>query len=283
MNELFESLRADLLSRRLLPFVGLALLALAVAVGYALGGGSQASAVPHGPSSAMSGSTPSALAVAAASPNPNAAEAETPGGLRYQSKGRLNDPFKPFAEPKSAVVGGAASAVAHGSSSPSSGGSAAPAAPGGSGPGSGGSGAGKSGGGEPAPTPPKPSKPQTKKPSFPYDVSILFGRLPATPGQEVTLPPYQGLEPQRPLPSSADARIALERVGGDAKSAVFALLAPAIPRGQGVCLPSPSECQRLALDAGRTEELEYIEESGQVVVYELKTVSIVKKSSQAAG
>jgi hypothetical protein len=284
MNEFIESLRADLLSRRLLPFVGLALLALAVAVGYALGGGSQASTVSRGPSSPLSGSTPAALAVTAASPNPNAAEAETPGGLRYQSRGGLNDPFKPFAEPQSATVGGAASAVAHGSSSPSSGGSsAAPAGPGGSGSGSGGTGTGKSGGGEPAPTPPKPSSPRTRKPSFPYDVSILFGKLPATPGQEVTLPPYQSLQPQRPLPSAGDARIALERVGGNTKSAVFALLAPTIPRGQGVCLPSPSECQQLALEAGRAEELEYIEASGQVVVYELKTVSIVKKISQAAG
>ena len=72
-------------------------------------------------------------------------------------------------------------------------------------------------------------------------------------------------------------------MSANAKSAVFALLAPAILRGQGVCLPSPSECQQLALESGRAEELEYIEENGQTLVYELKAVSIVKSSSQTAG
>lgn len=279
MNELLQSLRADLLSRRLLPFVALALLVLVVAIAYALGGGgsgapSRAALPSAGP--AQQG----ALALAAAAANPNAAESETPGGLRYQSKGQLRNPFVPLPEPAVAAAKIAAGATIGKPGPASSGGSG-----GGSGPGSG-SGSGKAGGGsEPAPTPPKPSTPGKSggKSKFPYDVSILFGRLPATPGQEVTLPPYQNLQPQRPLPSSSDARIALERVGGNAKSAVFALLAPAIPRGQGVCLPSPTECQQLALAGGQTEELEYIEESGQTVVYELKTVSIVKRSSQAAG
>jgi hypothetical protein len=113
-------------------------------------------------------------------------------------------------------------------------------------------------------------------------VSVLFGKLPAG-GQPTTLPPYQELQPQQPLPSAGDARIALERVSGNAKSAVFALLQPPILRGQGVCLPSPSECQMLALEIGHAAELEYVEASGQTIVYELKTVSIVKRSSQAAG
>jgi hypothetical protein len=283
MSELLQSLRSDLLSRRLLPFVALALLVLVVALVYALGGAGSGPA-PRASAPVTAPAQQSALAVAAAPPNPNAAESETPGGLRYQAGGPTRNPFTPLPEPAAAAARTAASASS--SKSSAAGGSpggtpAAPTAPGGSG--SGGTGAGKSGGGGEPPTPPKPSKPRAQKPSFPYDVSILFGRLPATAGQAVTLPPYQGLQPQRPLPSAGDARIALERVGGNAKSAVFALLQPAIPRGQGVCLPSPSECQQLALEAGRAEELEYIEESGQVVVYELKTVSIVRKSSQAAG
>jgi hypothetical protein len=275
MTELLESLRTDLLSRRLLPFVALALLALAIGVGYALGGGSQAPPLPpHAVLTPGAGAAP-ALAVAAASPNPNAAEAETPGGLRYQSKAALRNPFTPFA-----VASGASSQASGSAAAKSTGaGASSPGQPGG---GSGGGSGGKPGASEPPPTPPQPSKP-AKKSRFPYDVSILFGRLPATPGQEVTLPPYQNLQPQRPLPSASDERIALERVSGDAKRAVFALLAPAIPRGQGVCLPSPTECQQIALEGGKAEELEYVEASGQVVVYELKTVSIVKSSSQAAG
>jgi hypothetical protein len=280
MNELLQSLRSDLLSRRMLPMVALALLALAVAIGYALAGaGSNPAPRAIMPST---GSAPqAALNVVAAAPNPNAAESETPGGVRYQSGGPIRNPFTPLPEAKGASAASASSSSPSGASS--AGGSSGGSGSSGSGSGgSGSSGSGKAGGTEPGPTPPKPSKPSTKA-KFPYDVSVLFGKLPATAGQEVTLPPYQNLQPQRPLPSASDARISLERVGGNGKSAVFALLAPAILRGGGVCLPSASECQQLALEAGRTEELEYIEESGQIVVFELKTVSIVKSSSQTAG
>lgn len=276
MNDLLQSLRSDLLSRRLLPFGALALLALAVALGYAL---AAAGSNPPSRASAPAGDTSrqTALTVVAASPNPNAAESETPGGIRYQSGGATHNPFTPLPEAKSVAPNVSSSSS---SSSSTTGGSSS-----GSGGSSAGESGGKSGGAEPAPTPPKPSKPNkpSKKAKFPYDVSILFGKLPAAAGQEVTLPPYQNLQPQRPVPSSSDERIALERVGGNAKSAVFALLAPAILRGQGICLPSPSECQHLSLEVGHAEELEYLEEDGQSFVYELKTVSIVKSSSQTAG
>ncbi|HEV3095127.1 MAG TPA: hypothetical protein VGY30_11515 [Solirubrobacteraceae bacterium] len=274
MNDLLQSLRSDLLSRRLLPFVALALLVLVVAVGYALGGAGSGP-TPRVAVPVTAPTQQSALAVAAAAPNPNTAESETPGGLRYQAGGPTRNPFTPLPEPKAAAAKTAASTSSSKSSSKSSSGGSS----------GGSSGTGKSGGAEPAPTPPKPSSPSkpAKKSSFPYNVSILFGKLPPIAGQEVTLPPYQNLQPQRPLPSTSDARIALERVSGNARSAVFALLAPPILRGPGLCLPSPSECSQLALAPGQAEELEYIEEDGQTLIYELKTVSIVKSSSQAAG
>jgi hypothetical protein len=276
MNELLHSLRSDLLSRRMLPFAVLSLVALVAALGYALTAGGSAQA-PIGGAAASGAAQPAALAVAAAPPNPNAAESETPGGARYQSGGPTRNPFTPLSEPQSSV-----------SPSPSSKASVPVTPPNGV-PGGGESNGGVTGkpgtgggsGSEP-PTPPKPSKP-VKKSRFPYDVSILFGQLPATAGQEVTLPPYQNLQPQRPLPSPSNERIALERVNPATKTAVFTLLSPAILRGQGVCLPSPSECQHLGLKPGQAEELEYLEETGQPIVYELKTVSIVKSSSQTAG
>ncbi len=283
MTELLNSLRADLFSRRMLPLVAVAVLGLAVAVGYALVGvGSEPA--PRAPGSSAAATPKTTLAVVAASPNPNAAEAETPGGVRYQTSGPLHNPFAPLpaSEAKQSTTPSAKSATTGGSSTGSSSNGSSSSTPeagkSGSGSGSGGTGA-KGGGSSPAPTPAKPSKP---KPSYPYDVSVLFGQLPAN-GQPVTLPPYQNLQPQRQLPSSADARIAFERVNGNAKSAVFALLQPPVLRGQGVCLPSPSECQQLALEVGQTEELEYVEASGQTIVYELKTVSVVKRSSQTAG
>lgn len=285
MNEFLQSLRADLLSRRMLPLLALAVIGLAVAVGYALAS-SSSSAPPRASGPPAASAPPASLAVAAASPNPNGAVAETPGGVRYQTQGPLHDPFAqlPSSQTKGPTAG--SSSVSPTKSSAAAGAGASPSGTGSSGAGSG-SGAGGSGnakGGEPSP-PPTPGKQPGKhkqKPSYPYDVSILFGELPAD-GQPVTLPPYQSLQPQRPIPSAQDALIALERVGGNAKSAVFELLQPPILRGQGVCLPSPSECQQLALDAGQAEELEYLETDGQAVVYELKAVSIVKRSSQTAG
>jgi len=278
MNELLQSIRADLLSRRMLPLLAAVALALALAVGYALTGSGTSGSQRRAAAGAGNGTATGTLAVAAAAPNPNAAEAETPGGAKYQTEAQLRNPFTPLPEAKSSSVGKSGSASGEAKSSGGSGGSGSGS--------SGGSSKAKGGESSPAPTPPKPTKPNPApskpKPSFPYDVSILFGQLPPS-GQPVTLPPFQALRPQQPIPSASNARIALERVSADAKSAVFALLSPPILRGQGACLPSASECQQLALAVGRSEELEYVEASGQAVVYELKTVSIVKSSSQAAG
>jgi hypothetical protein len=113
-------------------------------------------------------------------------------------------------------------------------------------------------------------------------VSVLFGLLPATPGQAVTLTPYENLKPGQPLPSEKNARISFERVTSDGKGAVFKLVVPPILRGSGVCLPSASECQTVDLEKGRAEELEYIEANGGVAIYELKMVSIAKTGAVAA-
>ena len=69
---------------------------------------------------------------------------------------------------------------------------------------------------------------------------------------------------------------------GGPSSGTFAFVVPPILRGTGICLPSASECQSIDLQVGHVEELEYVEADGQVVVYELKIVSIVKKSAGAS-
>lgn len=126
------------------------------------------------------------------------------------------------------------------------------------------------------PAPKKPTKPQ-----FPYIVSILFGPASTTPGQPATPTPYENLKLLQPLPSKQDVRISFERVTTDGKGAVFKLVTPPILRGTGICLPSTSECQTIDLEVGHSEELEYIEATGQAVVYELKVVSVTKKDGSA--
>lgn len=276
MIELLQSIKSDLFSRRLLPFVALAALALIGAIAFTVtGGGSSSGTAPlaNAPSVPVGGA--STLAVAVAPANPNEAVSETPGGARYQSQGPTRDPFVPLPSPpatKSESTSGANTSSSAGSSG--SGGSSSGGSSGGSGSGGGGQ---KAPAPAPAPAPKKPAKPQPE-----YDVSVLFGPASSTPGQPATLTPYQSLKLGQPFPSKQDVHISFERVTANGKGAVFKLLVPPILHGTGVCLPSNSECQTIDLEAGQVEELEYLEANGQPVVYELKVVSIAKKSSASA-
>jgi hypothetical protein len=278
MTEFLRSVKSDLLSRRMLPFLIVVVVALLGAVGYAFTGGSAGSG-PPAPASASStsstggsaggvGSTP----VSAAPANPQQAVSETPGGVRYQSQGPTRDPFVPLPTPKVATTTGSGKSSSSSSTS-SSGGSSS---------GGGSSSTGKGGGGNsvPAPTPAKPSKPS--KPQNPYTVAVLFGVPSSTPGQATTLVPYSNLSLGRALPSKQDARVVFERVTSDGKGAIFKFVVPPILHGTGVCLPSTSECQTIDLEVDHYETFEYVEASGQSVTYELGVVSITKNSGSAS-
>jgi hypothetical protein len=277
MIEFLQSIRSDLFSRRLLPFVALAAVALIAAVAYTVTAGSGSSAlapVASLPGISVTGSA-SALPVTVAPTNPNEAVSETPGGVRFQSQGPTRDPFVPLPSPpatKAATSSGSpSSSSSTGSSGSSSGGSSSS--------GSGGSTGNGSGGGQEAPAP-APKK--TSKPKSPYLVSVLFGPASTTPGQPATLAPYEDIKPGQPFPSKQDPRFSFERVTGNGSGAVFKLVSPPILHGTGICLPSTSECQTIDLEPGHSEELEYIEANGQIVVYELKVVSIVKGNGASA-
>jgi hypothetical protein len=275
MTDFLESIKSDLFSRRMLPLLVLIGLALIAAAGYAVTSGSSNSTAPPPSSgaSATTGAHASTLPVVVAGANPHQAASEIPAGIRYQSQGATRDPFKPLSSPpapKSTSATGSKTSGAT-SSSPSSGSSGA-------------SGAGK--GSEehksPTPTPAKPAKPtKPAKPPFPYIVSVLFGLAPGATGQPTPLTPYESLKPSTPLPSKTQARIAFERVTSSGTGAVFKLVVAPILQGPGRCLPSTSECQSIDLAVGQAEELQYVEANGQLVVYELKIVSITKRSAGA--
>jgi hypothetical protein len=273
MTEFLQSIKSDLLSRRLLPLLALAGVLLLVAVGYAITGGSSNSAstpVASPPSASVVGSA--AIPVSVAPTNANEADSETPGGRRFQSHGPTRDPFIPLPSPAASTSTSSTPAASSSAGSSSSGSST-----GSTGSSTGGSGSGGQKAAAPAPaTPKKPAKPQ-----FPYIVSVLFGPASTIPGQPATLTPYENLKLLQPLPSKQDVRIVFERVTTDGKGAVFRLLTPPILHGSGICLPSNSECQTIDLEVGHIEELEYIEATGAVVVYELKVVSINRKSDGA--
>jgi hypothetical protein len=266
MNELLQSIKADLLSRHMLPLLALAGVALAGALAYvALGGGSEAR--PQAPT--LTAPAPTGRPVAIAPPNATVAASETPAGIQYQTQGSTRDPFTPLAGASSSGAGAASS-----SASAKAGSGSAAGAPSSS--------AGATGSGAPTtngspPTPPPPAKPE----ALPfYSVSALFGLAPSKPGEQPTLTPYEEMKRFEPLPMpKAPLVVFAGVVSKKGLRALFALIVPPILRGEASCYPGDTHCQAIELAAGKSEELEYVKSSGETVAFELKVVKIVKRSS----
>jgi hypothetical protein len=258
MNDVLNSLKSDLLSRRLLPLVALVVLALAAAVAYAVLGGGSSGQTPV--AAVPPAATTAAATVTPAPANPTEAVSETPAGSRYQRQGGAHDPFVQLPAPVKKVVrtttsvksttGGATP------SSPASGTTTTPTKT------------------TPKPTP-KPAKP--KQPTVEYDVAVLFGPAPTTPGQTPTLTPYEKLKHLAPLPSASNPLVLFSGVSASGKGATFVLAREAILKGEATCLPSTSQCEVIDLAKGQTEELSYLQENGQTVTYQLQLVSISKR------
>lgn len=291
MNELLQSIKADLLSRHMLPLLAAGALALLGALAYvALAGGGSESSKPPAP--APSATASSGLPVSIAPPNTTAAAAaETPAGIQYQSQGPTRDPFS---SPAVASTGGGTTGSASTSTSNST--SGGTSGKGGASSGGGGSSSGKAGAApssppkvapptSPGPVPKRSAPTPAPKPEIVpfYDVSALFGPAPANPGEPATLTPYEDMKRFEPLPAAKDARIVFAGVvSKDGKQrAVFGLVMPPILRGQASCFPSATHCQWIELDAGKSEELEYVSSSGEALAFELQVVKIVKRSSPA--
>jgi hypothetical protein len=272
VNEILKSLKSDLLDRRMLPIVVLLVAAVAGAVAYTVLAGSGSSNTPA--AAAIGPVTPPTrgptLAVQQAPANPNGAVAETTDGVRYQHKAGKHNPFTPLpgavkVEVKTTTSTPAASTPSSESKSSSS-----------------------TGGSSTTPTQPtQPAKPTTPakkpKPKPAYVVNLQFGALPTTPGAPVELVPYE-LRARKQLPSVSDPKIIFTGVHGSPFEAVFALTAEVIPKptSQGTCVPSTSQCESIELAAGKSEQLEYLEPTGQTVVYELKVISIARPEGASA-
>jgi hypothetical protein len=270
MMNVLNSLKKDLLGRRLLPFVIIAGVALAGGVAYAvLGGGSSS---PSSVASVAPVLPPAPTTVATPAPaNPKVAVSETTSGASYQNGGATRDPFVPLPQPKTTV---APSSPTNTTSSSSTGKSTSTSGSSGSSTPSGG-GSGASGGSTPTgPSSPSPTPAQPKKQTV-YHVALLFGLAPP-PGQNPQLTPYTDLSRKTALPSKQDPLLVLGAVGPSGKGAIFTLVQPAILKGPATCLPSASQCEAIDIPVGQTEELSYIGSSGQTVTYQLQIVSITK-------
>jgi hypothetical protein len=258
MNEFLEAIRVDLLDRRRLPLLIVAVAALVGAVAYAAlaGGSSSTNTSSPGPEPVLS-----AGGVRATAGQPgNQAVAETTNGTAQQHGGSSRDPFTPL--PGAVVAEAAKSSASTSTTSTTSSGS-----------GGSGSGKGSSGGSSPAPSSAHPRHIVTRTI---YRVAVLFGKAaPGTAALEANLTPYENLRLNQLIPSKKEPIVAFRGVLSDGQSAAFTLVGEVIPRGLGVCKPSPVDCQTLDLKVGQTEELETVSAGGQAVNYELQIASIV--------
>ncbi len=286
MNELLESVKADLLDRRLRPALALVVLALVGALAYAALGGGSSESSPNASNPLPAAKTPG-ISVSEANTSAEQPIAETANGSSEQTGGRTRNPFASVpgagakaASASSSTSGSTGSASASGSSE-SGAGSSASGSPAASPEASSGSGSQPQGESKPS-SPTGGSSPSGKNksegkssPQTAYDVSVLFGTAaPGTPVLSAQLTPYNGLKRQQPLPSSAQPVLVFRGVVAGGKSATFTIVGEAIPRGSGACLPSSSQCQAIDLHAGETEELEFLPPEGAAVNYLLQVVSI---------
>ena len=271
MTDFLNSVKADLLDRRVLPFVALVFVGLAAAVAYAFLGGSSA------PQSASSGSSPSTssagLAVSQVATGATGAVAEVTSGTSAQRSGYSHNPFTPLPTPKAKVAIVTKPATA---STP------APK------PSSSGSGSGSGSGSEGSSTPKtttgvnKPAKPAAPKTI--YKVAVQFGPLPEGGTQNTQLQAYAGLSKPTPLPSAAAKLIEFigVSVGKQGRSATFALGGEVILKGTATCVPSPTQCRLIEVLEGKSEQLEFFTPSGQPETYELFVVSIASEKATTA-
>jgi hypothetical protein len=276
MTDFLNSIKADLLSRRMLPILGVLSVALLAAVAYAALGGSSTASTPPAAVAPAPAVTPAAgIAVTQAPASTVQPVDETTSGSTHRVAGRARNPFAPLPGAKKAETT-TTTITTTGSSTTSSGSSTSGAST--TTPESGSS---TSGASESTPAPSKKTTPA--KPKTVYKVSVVFGTAPAgTPPLSAQLTPFPNLKRQQPLPSASQPLIVFRGVIAGGNSATFTLVGEAILRGTAACLPSASQCQAIDLKPGQTEELEYIPLGGTAVVYQLQVVSIVSSKASAS-
>jgi hypothetical protein len=272
ITDFLSSLKEDLFSKRMLPFVVVLGVVLVAAVAYAvLGGGSSSAPTPVTASASVGASAVVGdVAVTQAPANPNQPISETTEGTSKQHHGVAHNPFTPLPAAKKASSASTSSTTAS-SSSPST----TPSA--GSTPSSSSSDG----------TTPKEATPAKPKVYVHYHVTAQLGVVPVVaegaPAQPAQLKTYKDMALDEPLPDKANPQLVfLGVVLRTGKEALFGLAGAAILHGSGICQPSATQCQAIDLQVGQSETLEVVEADGSTVTYELKLASIDKSTSTAS-
>lgn len=241
MNELLESIRSDLLSRRMLPALVVALVALVAAVGYAVtSGGSSATPTVSTPSSPPPSPT-ATLPVVTAQANPHEAVAETPGGTRYQSSDPTRNPFTPLSTSTSPSGKSAAGSKSGGSSTSTKTGSSSNGA--------------TTGGSPPAPATKPPAKVAPKPTHTGLSSTQSYEVALSLTSQGGNLDAIDSLERLSGLPSEQQPLLVYLGVLEGGKHALFVVQPGTVVSGPGGCTPGPTDCEILSLAPGQIESL----------------------------
>ncbi len=152
-------------------------------------------------------------------------------------------------------------------------------------------GSGSSGGGDPTSsgttggaTPPATTPPATGTPAEPpklsyelYSLTVRFSDSSAESLDKLNLPRL------KPLPSAEDPILVYLGVAKDEKTAVFIVDANVEPQGDGICKPSPANCETIHLRQGDTEFFDVTDENGEVTAqYQLDLLNIKRTTTASA-
>jgi hypothetical protein len=246
MNELLQSIKADLLSRRLLPALVAVCVGLLAAVAYAASGGGGASTPPPAPPSSPSAAAPatSALPLSVAPANPHEAVAETPGGAHFQSKAHERDPFTPIAGAAKAAGSGAS-----GSKGKGTGGSSTSTKTGSSSKGA------TTGGSAPAPATKPPAKAAPKPVHVGLTSTQSYEVALSLTSQGGNLDSIESLKRLGGLPSEGQPLLVYVGVLEGGHDALFVVQPGTVVSGPGGCTPGPTDCEILSLAANQIESL----------------------------
>ena len=108
-----------------------------------------------------------------------------------------------------------------------------------------------------------------------YAVDIRFGK-------EGTLTTRTNVPRLSPLPSAQDPFFVFLGVLADGKTALFLVSSDAEATGDGKCLPSLANCERVEMQAGQTEFFDVTTPEGETVQYQLDLVKVARERSASA-
>lgn len=102
-----------------------------------------------------------------------------------------------------------------------------------------------------------------------YSVDIKFG-------QGANLTARKNIARLTLLPSTEDPYFVFLGVLADGKTATFLVSSDAQATGDAKCLPSPSDCQRIEMEAGDTEFLDVVTPEGKTEQYQLDVTKVAR-------